>query len=109
MYMYIQRKRIIICFSAMIKIQCVKVMLLLQVATEDDVFLGGETFANIMNPWVHQMGLPVITVTIAAGQITCVQARFMNNEDINPEEPPSEYGYGNSDMVWCSVVWCCVV
>ena len=48
---------------------------------------------EIMDPWLYQMGLPVVNITIRNNQIHATQMRFLNNPDADPKEPKSPFGY----------------
>ena len=48
---------------------------------------------TIMDPWMYQMGLPVVNVTdLNNGSLYVSQSRFLNNPAANFSDPPSEYG-----------------
>ena len=48
---------------------------------------------TIMDPWMYQMGLPVVNITdLNNGSLYVSQSRFLNNPAANFSDPPSEYG-----------------
>ena len=48
---------------------------------------------TIMDPWMYQMGLPVVNVTDFNNSTLYVsQSRFLNNPSANFSDPPSDYG-----------------
>ena len=48
---------------------------------------------TIMDPWMYQMGLPVVNITdFNNGALYVSQSRFLNNPAANFSDPPSEYG-----------------
>ena len=48
---------------------------------------------TIMDPWMYQMGLPVVNITdLNNGMLNVSQSRFLNNPAANLSDPPSEYG-----------------
>ena len=70
-----------------------------QSQTKQSTFIGlvqeveGELdIATVMNPWLYQMGLPVVNITVQNGNIRATQSRFLNNPEADPEQPKSVYG-----------------
>ena len=46
---------------------------------------------EVMNPWLYQMGLPVVNITIVNNQIRATQMRFLNNPEDDKKEPESPF------------------
>ena len=58
----------------------------------------GYNIAEMFDPWVEQMGFPVIDVTEDGGDLILRQSRFLNDPNIDPESPPSSHGSVGWDM-----------
>ncbi|XP_070558842.1 aminopeptidase N-like [Ptychodera flava] len=59
--------------------------------TQADVGRGNHSVEEIMDPWLLQLGYPVVTVTRTANQVTATQERFLldpNDEPLIPGEYP---------------------
>ena len=46
-----------------------------------------------MDPWIYQMGLPVVDITEAGSDLQAIQERFMNDPDADKDQPESPYEY----------------
>lgn len=59
-------------------------------------YAGDVNLAQVMAPWVYQMGLPVVTITESTtppNNLVAEQIRFMNDPAANISEPVSPYNY----------------
>ena len=52
----------------------------------------GYNISAMFDPWVEQMGFPVIDVIEVDGNLLLTQSRFLNDPNIDPESPPSPHG-----------------
>ena len=64
--------------------------------------------ARMMDPWVEQMGLPVVNISVPEpGRLLFKQSRFLNDPDADPTQPPSKHGYyrhiRTNNYVFCLV------
>ena len=56
--------------------------------------MGSElNVAAVMNPWLMQMGLPVLNLTQSGDEITATPTRFLANPDADASKPDSDYGW----------------
>ena len=70
--------------------------------------IGDEmNITEVMNPWLYQMGLPVVNITVVNNQIRATQMRFLNNPEDDPKKPKSPFEYGTKH--WCYVTLECPV
>ena len=54
---------------------------------------SGKTVTETFDPWIRQMGFPLLKVNEINGFINVTQTRFLDNPEQNPEEPESSFKY----------------
>jgi aminopeptidase N len=47
---------------------------------------SGQDVADFIEPWICQIGFPVVTVTEEQGEISVTQSRFLTSGDVKPED-----------------------